>query len=178
MTDPRSSRTEGYHLFFEPTGEAATLLSDTIQSLSAEYGGPIFAPHLTLLTTIPEANEEELIEKSRALASNFVPFTLTLSGFAAEETYFRTLYMTVQNADEVADYHMQARAVFGGDDAGPYVPHVSLLYGMYEVKRKQQSIARLEQMLPVSFSLSSLTLWHTPGDTTTWRKVGEYPFGK
>ncbi len=177
MIDPTSEKTEGYHLFLEPFGEAATLLSSAVQSLSAEYGGPIFTPHLTLLATIPETNEQELIDASRVLASSLAPLTFTLAGFGAEETYFRTLYMTVQNEGEIAEYHARSRAVFGGVDGQPYVPHVSLLYGMYDPWRKQRSIASLAYLVPTVCEVSSLSLWHTPGDTSTWRRIGEFEFG-
>lgn len=178
MTDPTSDKTEGYHLFFEPTGEASALLTDTVQSLAQEYGGPLFAPHLTLLAKIPEVSEQELVEKSRTLAANLAPFTLTLSGFGAEGTYFRTLYMTVQNRDEVAKHHAQAREVFGGEDSAPYMPHLSLLYGMYDAGRKQHTINALQHLPPISYEVKSLTLWHTPGDASTWKKVGEFPFAQ
>jgi 2'-5' RNA ligase len=177
MIDPRSDKTEGYHLFFEPAGAASEMLTNVMGNLAAEYGGPVFAPHLTLLATIPEDTEELLVQKAQLLAENLRPFTLTLNGFGAENTYFRTLYMTVQNAEEVAEYHHAARDMFGGEDASAYMPHVSLLYGLYYSDRKQDTISSLATHSPLSFDVASLALWHTPGDTTTWRRVGEYRFG-
>ena len=178
MIDPLSPETSGYHLFFEPAGEASVRLADTIEKLSEEYGGPLFAPHLTLLAAIPETNEEELVHMSHTLALNLQPFTLTLEGFGAEDAYFRTLYMTVRNRDEVVRYHAIAREVFGGVDASEYLPHVSLLYGLYDTERKQESIASLQALSPLSFEVGSLTLWHTPGAAHTWRRIGEFPVGQ
>ncbi len=178
MIDPRNNETEGYHLFFEPGGEVGEMLTRTVEALAGEYGGPIFAPHLTLLATIPEDEEELLAQKAQLLADKLSPFTLTLNGFGAEETYFRTLYMTVQNAEEVAECHQMARSVFCGEDASVYMPHVSLLYGLYDTERKQESIASLQFLSPVSFEVSSFTLWHTPGATDVWKRIGEFPFGE
>lgn len=178
MFDPRSDKTEGYHLFFEATGVASEVLAKTIGGLAAEYGGPIFAPHVTLLATIPEESEELLMQKARLLADRLLPFTLTLNGFGVEDRYFRALYMKVQNSAEVENYHRAARDIFGGTDEGMYLPHVSLLYGLYDTERKQESIASLQPLSLVSFEVSSLTLWHTPGATDVWKRIGEFPFGQ
>lgn len=170
------NKTSGYHLFFEPSGSALSLLKDTITKLSEEYGGPLFEPHLTLLATIPAEDESLLVRKAAALAEGISPFILTLEGYGAEDTFFRALYMRTLNDGEVSGYHRQAQAIFGGDDPIPYVPHVSLLYGKYDAERKANSIEVLKSLGSISFPVTALTLWETPGEASTWRRVQAFPF--
>lgn len=136
----------------------------------------MFEPHLTLLATIPIEDELLLAGKATALAGAIAPFTLTLEGFGAEDTFFRALYMRTLNDEEVSGYHRQARALFGGEDPIPYVPHVSLLYGNYDAERKTKSIEVLKSLGSVSFPVTALTLWETPGEASTWKKVQTFPF--
>lgn len=170
------NKTSGYHLFFEPGGSALSLLKDTVAKLSEEYGGPLFEPHLTLLATIPIEDEILLAGKAAALAEAISPFTLTLEGFGAEDTFFRALYMRARNDEELSRYHKQARALFGGEDPIPYVPHVSLLYGNYDAERKVKSIEALKSLGSISFPITALTLWETPGEASAWRRVQTFPF--
>jgi len=172
------NKTSGYHLFFEPSDSALSLLKDTIKKLSEEYGGPVFEPHLTLLATIPIEDELLLARKATAIAEAISPFTLSLEGCGAEDTFFRALFMRTLNDEEVSGYHKQARALFGGEDPTPYVPHVSLLYGNYDAQRKARTIESLLALGTVSFPVTALTLWETPGEASTWRRVGEFPFSQ
>ncbi len=176
MMDPTSNKTEGYHLFLEPKGEVRERLGTVIATLAAEYGGPVFVPHVTLLATIPEASEEELIAKTKELARTLTPFTCTLGGFGAQDSFFRALYMRVSSMTEVSSRHSQASTVFDMQPQDEYLPHLSLLYGNYANDQKLQTIESLQYLNDTSFEVESVQLYSTPGDTSTWKLIGEYPF--
>ena len=177
MIDPASSLTSGYHVFFEPSGDANEQLASVIHELSAEYGGPLFQPHVTLLAMIPETDETVLIEKARKLAGRLASFELALVALSAEDKYFRSLYLKAHPSEELLRSRALALEMFALEEVSEYMPHLSLLYGNYDTERKQQSIALLESLLPLSFFAGSVALWKTPGEASTWEKVGEYPFG-
>jgi len=175
MIDPTSNKTEGYHLLLEPKGEVRERLSAVITTLAAEYDGPVFVPHVTLLAAIPEASEEELIAKTKELARTLTPFTCTLEGFGTEDSFFRALYMRVSGVAEVSGRHGQASTVFGMQAQDEYLPHLSLLYGNYAQDQKLQTIDSLQYLNGTSFEVESVNLYSTPGDTSTWKQVGSYP---
>lgn len=173
--DPYSSLTSGYHVFLEPTGIIGNTLESTIHDLSAEYDGPLFQPHVTLLAMIPEEDEALLLEKTRLLATRISPFEVSFSELCAEDRYFRTLYMKADMSEELSKSRALVLETFGMEEVGEYMPHLSLLYGNCDEVRKQETIQTLQHLVPLTFQTNVLTLWRTPGDASTWRKVGEYP---
>ena len=172
--DPYSSLTSGYHVFFEPTGEVNEQLETVVHNLSTEYGGPLFQSHVTLLAMIPEEDEALLLEKTRLLATRISAFEISFSKLCAEDRYFRTLYMKANVSEELSKSRALVLEAFGMEEVGEYMPHLSLLYGNYDEARKQETIQTLQHLVPLTFQANVLTLWKTPGDASTWRKVGEY----
>jgi 2'-5' RNA ligase len=172
--DPYSSLTNGYHVFFEPKGEINEQLEAVIRNLSAEYGGPVFQPHVTLLAMIPEDDENLLVEKTKRLATKISPFNLTFEQLCAEDRYFRALYAKAIVSEELSSSRALVLEEFGMEEVGEYMPHLSLLYGNYDASRKLETIESLKRLLPLSFNVDAVTLWKTPGDATTWTRVGEY----
>lgn len=174
MMDPTSNKTEGCHLFLEPKGEVRERLSTVVATLATQYSGPVFVPHIALLAKIPKASEEELIAKTKELARTLTPFTCTLEGFGAEDSFFRALYMRVRTPEEISLRHRQASELFGMQQ-DQYLPHLSLLYGNYAQDQKLQTIDSLQYLNGISFEVESVHLYSTPGDTSTWKQIGEYP---
>ena len=175
MPTSSDSKTTGYHIFLEPSGEAKLLLEEAILSLATEYQGPLFSPHLTVLAAIPDEEEEvALLEKVRTLSLSMQPFTLNLGEFAMQDSYFRALYLLATGQEVLKALHRNAQEVFGMSDSENYMPHVSLLYGLYPEEQKKASVATLASLIPLSFPVSSLTLWKTPGETST--RIAEFPF--
>jgi len=176
MLTSSDSKTTGYHVFLEPSGEAKLLLEKAILSLATKCGGPLFSPHLTVLAAIPDDHESALIEKARTLSLSMQSFTLNLGDFAMQDSYFRALYLSATNQEVLEALHRDAQELFGMRYSENYTPHVSLLYGHYPEEQKKASVATLASLIPLSFSVSSLALWKTPGETSTWKRIAEFPF--
>lgn len=178
MIDPRSSRTEGYHLFLEPTGRLKDELSSIISKLAEEYEAPVFIPHVTVLARIPAEDEAVLVARTEALAKMLSPFELTFEGLDMEDIYFRALYLQAQSTKELTECHAQAVEIFDMEDSNAYRPHLSLLYGNYPAARKQETINILAAPLGSSFLVDRVHLYKTEGEAHAWRKMGEYPFAR
>ncbi|MDB5265644.1 MAG: cyclic phosphodiesterase-like protein [Parcubacteria group bacterium] len=176
MTDSQSDRTEGYHLFLEPSGATAESLKASIAALAEEFGGPTFPPHVTLLSGIATEEEEVLIEKTEQLAALTVPFSLTLGEAGTEDAYFRALYLKVQESEALVLFHAHASELFSMQDASTFMPHLSLLYGNYPEERKRAALAAL--LVPEgSFSIDRISLYRTEGTVADWQKVADLSLG-
>lgn len=173
--DPHSSATTGYHLFFLPQGALAEQLSAIIKQLAEENGGPVFPPHITLLARVPDTDEEELIEKTRRLAAQMQPLSLTLGTLRSEDSYFRALYSEISEQDALRALHEQASSVFGMEKDPAYEGHLSLLYGNYPEEQKAQTRESLALPEGPSFIADTLHLFKTPGTTDTWRQIISAP---
>lgn len=168
--------TRGYHLFLEPSGEAREQLQSLIASLAASEGGPLFPPHITLLAEIDVGSEEEILETCTLLAKGNEPFMVSLGEAGMEDRYFRALYLRVQESTPLWALHERAAAAFAKDDAEPYMPHVSLLYGNYEEERKRAALAALPVPEGMSFLIDRIHVYRTQGPVSEWRKIAELPF--
>ncbi len=174
MIDPLSSKTTGYHLFFEPTGTLAEELVAVIRDLSSEYGGPVFKPHVTLLARIP-GDENQVLKHAEALADTIAPFSIQFGEMGMDDTFYRALYLRAVNIDNVANAHAQANAIFGMSDEGTYMPHLSLLYGNYDKGRKARTASALVLPKDISFEANTLHLYRTQGEVGVWQKMREFP---
>ena len=84
----------GYHLWLVPEGDALHRLQGVVDRLAEEYDGPVFTPHITLLSGLA-ADEASLIETNRRLAAGLEPFNLDLTVPEAGTTFFQCIYMRV-----------------------------------------------------------------------------------
>ena len=160
-----------YFLWLEPTGKTHELLATTIAHLSQEYGGPLFDPHVTLSGEIA-GQERTLIQKTEKLAHALFPFDLTLTVPAFQDQYFRCVFMRVEATSTLLEAHTLARKVFHKEDAPPYMPHLSLLYGSYPRSFKEQIIGTVSTSLSVQFTASAVTLFRVEGNSPKdWHKV-------
>jgi 2'-5' RNA ligase len=165
-----------YFLWLEPTGKTHKLLATTIAHLSQEHGGPLFAPHVTLLGDIA-GKEGTLINKTEKLAHALSPFDLTLTVPAFQDQYFQCIFMRVEETSTLLEAHRLARKVFHREDAPPYMPHLSLLYGYYPRSLKEQIIGTMPTSLSVRFTASAVTLFRIERNSPkNWRKVQMFGF--
>lgn len=175
MIDPASDKTDGYHLFLEPEGKLREEVTAIIGSLAAQFNGPMFSPHISLLARIPEEEVVVLIEKTKQLASSLSSFEVALGLVGMEQAYFRALYMHVES-EEIKNVHQKANELFGMQDEGVYLPHMSLLYGNYSETQKQEVASALEVPSRSSFLVNRLHLYKTDGETSNWVKIAEASF--
>lgn len=176
MIDPTSSKTIGFHLFFEPAGALADALALIIKNLSEEYGGPVFSPHVTLLARIPAGDEEDVAAKTKMFADTTNSFLLTLGSSAMQDAFFKALYLQIEETEQMEALHTRANKIFSMQDEGVYIPHLSLLYGNYERARREQTTATLQIPQKASFLVDRVHLYRTEGETENWLKLEEFPF--
>lgn len=169
---------EGYHLFFEPTGALAHELVETIEVLAKEYQSTAFPPHVTLLAGIPNDSLEAVFQKAHQVASRLTPFVITLEGFGIEGTYFRALYHQATPSLTLSEAHQIARDTFELEESASYMPHLSLLYGLYPKEKKEETIQELSLPVQSSFTADSISLYKTQGAISDWVKIKEYSLGR
>jgi 2'-5' RNA ligase len=174
MFDPHSDETTGYHLFLEPEGDLASELQSIIKELASTRGGPVFPPHVTLLAQIEAV---DVHERARELATSLQPFQMLLGSLAGEDEYFRAFYIRMEDTDAVIKAHESANHLFGMEDARPYLPHISLLYGSLPEQDRAALIRDTVYPKGALMQVSALHLYETRGKVQEWRKVAEYPFG-
>ena len=165
-----------YTLWLEPTGRAHELLATTIAHLSQEHGGPLFDPHVTLLGDI-DGQEERVLQQTEQLANALSPIDLILTVPAFQDQHFQCVFMRIEETSTLLDAHTRARTVFHKEAVPPFMPHVSLVYGLYPTSLKEQIIGALPASLSVQFTASVVTLFRVEGNSPNdWHKVQTFSF--
>lgn len=158
-----------------PNEEASQKFFSIINSIASTYQSPTFPPHVTLLSNI-SGDEKELCTQAQKLALKLAPQILTVSGVSTEDSFFRALYLKVQEIVPLTEMHKNASATFAMPVA-EYTPHLSLLYGTYPEDTKQETVRLVSPLQGFEFVLSTLALYRTEGEVTEWEKIASFPLG-
>ena len=133
-----------------PVEEDARLLAEVVEALSLRFGTPGFEPHLTLLQDRQVA-ADRLADFWRGLAPGRA-IAAAITDVEAGPDRFRSLYARIADEGSLGELHMAGSARFGAEE--PFMPHVSLAYGVAEGASKQEARALLAANLrgrPIRF---------------------------
>ncbi len=166
----------GYHLWLVPKGDTMRRLQGVVDRLSRTHNGPVFTPHVTLLSGL-SADEVSLIERNRRLAAGLEPFRLDLTMPEVGRTFFQCVYMRVAKDPSLSRVHKLAAKAFAlqVDD---YMPHLSLYYGDVSPERRAIILATVPAKAKCSFSVESIQLIRADSaQPVDWHCVDEAPLG-
>ena len=145
-----------YSLWSKPTGSAYDVLVRTIRRLAHELDGPMFEPHVTLLGQL-EGTAQDHVRRSEQLAQQLQPFQIVLIDPSYGNEYFQCVFTRVKQTPPLMNAHAVARRVFGrGKET--YMPHLSLVYGLFPDARKREAIAGLQPDVRTSFEATAFSL--------------------
>jgi len=166
----------GYHLWLVPEGEALYRLQGVIDDLAEAQDGPVFAPHITLLS--PLAGEEaSLIETNRRLAARLAPFDLDLTVPEAGTTFFQCIYMRVAENPSLSRTRQAAGKAFALPTDN-YMPHLSLYYGDASPDRRATILKSVPAHVKCNFPVESIQLIRADSERPAdWRCVDEALLG-
>lgn len=149
--------------------DEAPLLAPVLAQLADAHGGPRFAPHLTLLGSVPG---DRLLERASVLAAQLSPVALPTGAVLTSARWFRCLTLAVPASAALREARAAAEAGFGVP-ARPWSPHISLLYGDLSAEARTRIAADLPP-LPTAVRLSTLALVATVGPAERWRELGRW----
>jgi 2'-5' RNA ligase len=166
----------GYHLWLAPEGDALHRLQDVVDRLAEAHGGPVFTPHVTLLSGL-DGDEASLIETNRSLAAGLERFDLSLTAPEAGTTYFQCIYMPVGENPSLSQTRQTAGEAFGLP-AGGYMPHLSLYYGDASPERRATILAAVPARAKCSFPVESIQLIRADSERPVdWHCIDQAPLG-
>ncbi|HEU5390635.1 MAG TPA: 2'-5' RNA ligase family protein [Streptosporangiaceae bacterium] len=148
-------------------------LAAVITDLAAGYGGPVFAPHVTLAgvtPAVPDVVAGALAEVTTGVA----PFDVTLTGVGYEPVFFRALYLRAEPSDRLTALREGARRALRLEPAPD--PHLSLLYADLDEERKPAIAAGLDLALPMTIRVDAAEVWGDfREDAGRWRRLARVP---
>lgn len=172
------SRGIGYSIWMMPTGEVRNKLADIISRLSIEYSTPNFEPHVTLISDFV-GSEDEILSRTSRLATVLKPFTITIRRIDYLDEFFKCVFIRAEKATDLMNANLKARELFDKLFTKPpvsYMPHLSLIYGDFPTKTKQEIVAKVGNKFNMSFNVKSIHLYKTDGEVKEWYKIKEFAF--
>ena len=150
-------------------------LARAVASLAAGYGGPVFAPHVTLAGVIP-AVPDTVAGVLAEVTAGVAPFAVTLTEVRWEPVFFRSLYLRAGPSARLTALREAARRALRLEPTPD--PHLSLLYADLDEERKPAIAASLELALPMTIRVDAAEVWGDfREDAGRWRRLARVPLG-
>ena len=166
----------GYDLWLVPEGDALHRLQGVVDRLAEAHNGPVFTPHVTLLSGL-SADEASLIETNRRLAAGLEPFNLDLTVPEAGTTFFQCIYMRVAGNPSLSQARQSAAKAFALP-ADNYMPHLSLYYGDASPDRRATILKAVPTQAKGSFPVKSIQLIRADSEQPVdWHCIDQAPLG-
>jgi 2'-5' RNA ligase len=178
----------GYSLWLQPEGEQYEKLRNLIENISKSESSPAFEPHVTLLGEL-SGDLDDILEKTKKLATEHSPFKIKLTIldsmtprealiFTSDKSrYFRCLFIRVERSEELVKINSDTAHAFGIEQRGPFVPHLSVMYGSLDQISKRRIISAVGSEYNIPLEIGRITICKTQGKPEDWKIVEHMPLG-
>lgn len=156
-----------YSIWMIPENGVFQKFRQIIEELGETHGGPVFDPHITLLSGI-RGDQVRLERTKDILKEDILPLKVKLNKVEFQDVYFRSMYLKVEDNNILKSAYEKACKLFRKKPA-EFFPHLSLIYGVQD----QGSIAStLGNDLFLEFSITDLKLVDTSKPVEEWKLFG------
>lgn len=163
-----------YSIWIMPDGKAKSRLSKIILKLSERYKSPKFKPHVTLIGGFT-GEEKNLLAKTKKLSKSIKKFKIKLTKTAYLNEFFRALFILVRKDGTLAKNHEIAIKEFTLPKNKKYLPHLSLIYGNFSKKTKEDVIKNTGRVFNMKFEARSIYLVHCNEKDMEWTIIKKFP---
>ncbi|XP_074272399.1 cyclic phosphodiesterase-like [Silene latifolia] len=160
-----------------PTEEVRERVKKVMKTLAAEFNGPEFEPHVTIVRAI-KLTQEDAINKFNSACTDLKKAYVVHSKGVSTGT---CVYLLLDTNPQVVAPSDHCCRHFGYERRSPYMPHMGLLYAdlTEDEKKKAQERANAvdDSIGNLSFLIKRLALYKTdPEDKSlkSWEKIAEY----
>ena len=168
MNDGIKYHKTSYSLWLMPELKVKNIFQTMINQLAKKYGGPVFEPHITLLSSF-KGDEETLLKKTEILSQKLKSFKINFKEPRYLNEFFRSLFIAVDYSPELKIVRNIASKQFIYKDKD-YIPHLSLMYGNYSIESKKKIIFNIKYF-PRIFKVNKIYLAHNNEIKYKWRVI-------
>lgn len=165
--------TETFSLWLMPEGLIYARTYAIIKKLHNRFGGPLFEPHITLLSGM-KLSEEEAIHRAELLNKNIhsIPVRLTQPSFGND--FYHCFFLEVDLSHPLISAKEKAQDIFKAKQDQHFHPHMSLMYGNIDLHQKKELVKEFEHIRRWEFIVEYVSLIRTGEDIDQWEKLGSY----
>lgn len=143
-------------------------LSKKIEILSKKFIGPVFEPHITVVSDI-DRDLEEIKSALKTLSVNFHPLDLSLGEVSYSTTFFQNVLVRVNANNELMELNLNLKKQLNLENK-PYMPHISLLYGDQSMKVREEACSLLE-FAETNFKVTEIVIVPETPNPSEWKTV-------
>jgi len=165
--------TNTYSLWLKPTGSIYQELAKIIKNLSNKYSAPIFEPHVTLIGGLIDS-EDNIIKKILRFVNLVKPIKIKLRRIGYLNEYYRCLFLIAEETESLMNANSKAREIFDRMHDTKFLPHLSLLYGNFDAKLKEEIIKSLRSEINIEFEAKSIYLVSTRNRPKDWYEIKKF----
>lgn len=166
---------EDFSIWLLPPPDTRLKLIKLMKNLGKEYSGPVFEPHITLLGDI-NGPFQTIYSKTRTYASTITKMRIKLSKLDYGNEYFKCIFIVISNSLEISTAHSKCVKMFDLNPRKHFNPHLSILYGHYDLKTKLEIISKIDPSILVDFEVNSIHLVSSSShiDPKYWKRVAKF----
>lgn len=105
------------------------LLAGSVRDLAARFGTPRFHPHLTLAGDLA-ADAPHLLARLDGIVAGIAAPLEPIVSVDVGESFFRSFYARFPASQTLVELRRRAHLAAGAEEPQPFLPHVSLAYGV------------------------------------------------
>jgi len=140
-----------------------------INKLAQKYHSPKFKPHITLIGDI---TDRDVFKKTQELIKKLKPLKIKINKVTFMNDYYRCVLALIEQTHEIMGAAKLARQIFTEYNKREYIPHLSLLYGVFSKEIKEKIVKNIK--IKDEFMADKLFV-ATAGDIPEeWEVVKEY----
>lgn len=144
-----------YSVWIIPPQPVFDELNTIISDLSAEYKGPVFKSHMTLLGST-ECELDDIRKAVEAVAKNTKKLNLTLGPISFSTTYYQSVLVRVGTTARLMQLNLDLKKALGIEN-NVFMPHISMMYGDHDMKTREEIAAKIK-LQNTSFIADSIVI--------------------
>lgn len=167
---------QSHSLWLLPESGLLALLSRAVREFSQILGGPVFTPHVTLLSRIT-GSQSALCELTERLALEICPFELTVTASTHSKHCYRAIVLELAKCPPLEDARRRAQHAFKSRANEPFTPHLSLAYGEFTARQALDALRAILPSIPARFEAGAIELVRASTEipVESWRSLCRVP---
>lgn len=160
-----------FSLVAVPNKSSFNKLQQIINEIAQKHHSVIFEPHMTLYGRFT-GEKEWAIDKTKQLSEQLKQLPGTTSSIEMSTTFYQCVFARIKTTKEIINAHLMTRKIFNIDEYHVFMPHISLVYGDFDIETRQDIIDQIKfpeiELVLESIQLLDISLLESnPGNFET-----------
>ena len=165
---------KGISIWCEFSSTDLDYLSKIQNTVQNKLRGPKFKIHLTLAGPFQNIDNSS-VKVIKKYCNQHSPIAVNSHSYSYKENFFQSLFISLDKSKELEDIREAMFKINGQNLIKSFFPHISLSYGIFQTKIKENLITTLPR-LKSSFTIDKISLVEINEDIKLWKISESFEF--